>query len=62
VASQQKLGLWPQWRAWIDRGSPAHPAVDGAHLIANAENVKKTTSVAGNLKFMGVCYEKSKKD
>ena len=54
MASQQKLGLWPERRTWIDRGNPAHPAVDERLLIADAGDVEdKTKSGAGNLNLGG---------
>ena len=35
LASQQKLGLLPERRAWIDCANPAHPAVHGTYLTSN---------------------------
>jgi hypothetical protein len=32
LESQQKLGLWPERRAGIDRGSPARIAADGTPM------------------------------
>jgi hypothetical protein len=39
VASQQKLGLWPERRTWIDCSNPVDPAAHGTppFLITNAE-------------------------
>jgi hypothetical protein len=57
MVPQQKLGLWPQRRAWIDRGNPASPAIDESLLIAKAGNVEnKPTSRAGNQNLGGLFF------
>ena len=41
VASQQKLGVWPERRAGVDCRDSAHPAAPGLSLLIDQQAVQK---------------------